>query len=432
MKYKYYSKWIKNEIKETKIFTALNIIGIWISVWVVIVFLSLAFGVEKAAIDRITKDVNLFTLEVENPKENQNLHFSDFDYLEADYRVNQIIPVLSEYVKMGSYDAASNIAQKKQASKNMKLVYTENYFTQNPRGKDLRTESLNFIKGRKLNSNDEMGIIVSESTFKQLMDIVPKLNRETFNQIRLGILAERNSSSGTKEYKIFECRIVGITDKTSYNGILVYLSFDLAQKINDWVELRQPQSVNQSRTYQKRAYERFDFVTKSLDALESLRNEIRDQGYSTSSIMDRIDGVRQILLVIKFVFFLIFGIAVLISVFNIVITLTSSVLKRKHEIGVLKSLGATDMQIVNIFLLHAVYLSSVGSLLGAATAYIIIVLIQLIVSQLEAFKGLQLFSTSISSVLLIVFFAILLSIIASLGPAIKAASITPIETLREH
>ena len=48
-------------------------------------------------------------------------------------------------------------------------------------------------------------------------------------------------------------------------------------------------------------------------------------------------------------FFLVFSVAIFIAGFNIVITLTSSVLKRKHDIGVLKSLGATNTQAQNIF-----------------------------------------------------------------------------------
>jgi ABC-type lipoprotein release transport system permease subunit len=425
MRFKDYSKWILNEVKETTTFTLLNVIGVWISVWVVIVFLSLAVGVEQATITQITDDIDLFTLEIKSRSENTPLPYVEFVPLTNDPRVQQIVPVFADYLRIGALnDSTVDIAHLKE---NTLIIYTENYFTSDGSGQDQRTTSLDFITGRRLNGVDKVGIIVSDATFRKLSSVVPELSRSNYIDYPLGIVVKRYNEAGDEEYNRFECHIVGITETTPYDSILTYLATPLAEQINDWKNFRPYKNID----YRQRQYERIDFVTYNLDALSSLRKQLSDQAYPTSSILDRIDNVRQVLDVIRIVFFLIFSIAILVAVFNIVITLTSSVLKRKQEIGILKSLGATDLQVQAIFILHAVYLSVFGSVLGAITAYIIITIIRRILLNFKTLAGMELFKINLFSVILVILTAVVLSVLASFAPARKAATITPIDTLRE-
>ena len=425
MRFNDYSKWVLNEVKETTTFTLLNIVGVWISVWVVIVFLSLARGVEQATITQITEDVDLFTLEVTKRSEDTLLSYLEFASRLNDPRVKQIVPVLPDYQRIGAFgDSTSDVTK---LDDNTIIIYTENYFTSDVHGQDFRASSMNYLSGRRLSAMDDFGIIVSEATFRKLNSSLPDLSRTSYADYPLAIVVKRYSQTGVEEYTRFECRIVGIAETTPYDNVLTYFSTRLAEQINDWKNFREYQNVD----YRKRQYERIDFVTHNLDELTSLRKELSNLSYPTSSILDRVDNVRQVLDAIKVVFFLIFSIAILVAVFNIIITLTSSVLKRKQEIGILKSLGATDLQVQIIFMLHAVYLSAAGSIFGAITAYIVIAIVRGILGNFETLAGLELFKTNFFSVIFVVFVAVFLSVLASLAPARRAAAITPIETLRE-
>jgi hypothetical protein len=99
-----YSAWIWNEIKESKRFTLLNVLGVWINICVVIVFLALASGIEDTTIQRITENMDLFTLEVTPTRQGQDLQFAEFSSLGQDPRVEQIVPILAQYVELGLAD----------------------------------------------------------------------------------------------------------------------------------------------------------------------------------------------------------------------------------------------------------------------------------------------------------------------------------------
>jgi len=289
-------------------------------------------------------------------------------------------------------------------------------------GEDLRTTYLKMIDGQKLTRQTPNGILISEPMFKRLASKSNVLNYKNYREYSFELVVKR---SGDK-FISFPCNIVGIAEKTLFNGALAYAAFPLAEKISDWKNsiTTSPLSVKE------RKFDRFDLVTKDLKALEDVRREVKGQGYETRSVLDRIDNVRQILFFIKLLFLFIVGISVLISAFNIVITLTSYVFKRQKEIGILKSLGATDFQVQSIFVLHSIYLTLTGGILGAFTGWLITQLITTILSRLENFQNINLFKIDLNCILWIVLCSVMVGVISAFAPAQKAASITPIETIR--
>jgi putative ABC transport system permease protein len=424
------SRWIWNEVKQSKVFTLLNIIGVWINVCILVIFLALAFGIENTAINQITKDIDLFTLQVETSNFKPTLSFSDFYAFQGDRRIEQIIPVFSEFADLKIYNNIINNDKPDQSKQKTKLskpiasksIYTENYFVEGETREDLRTKNLKFISGQKISQNTPDGIIISENVLNELAGNKNILTQKNYaNQTMRLVLTRSDKKVGS-----FPCKIVGIAEKTSFNGALVYVASPLAAKIDDWLNFRNNDSIN----YKTRNYKRFDLVTNNLVNLQDLRKELINQGYSTSSVLDDIDDVRSLLVVIKIIFFFIIGISALISAFNIIITLTSYVLKNQKEIGILKSLGATEFQIQSIFILHATYLCITGSILGTVTAYIIIAISQIVLSQFENLKDVNLLQISFFEILIVVFLCLLVGMLASLIPARKAAAITPIETIR--
>lgn len=66
---------------------------------------------------------------------------------------------------------------------------------------------------------------------------------------------------------------------------------------------------------------------------------------------------------------IILGLIILVAVFNIIGTLLMIVLERTNAIGVLKSLGATQKQIISIFIVQGTYFAITGILLGNLIAF---------------------------------------------------------------
>lgn len=193
-------------------------------------------------------------------------------------------------------------------------------------------------------------------------------------------------------------------------------------------------SPNRSTTgsMQAQAYDRLDLVTENISALEPVRQDVQKLGYRTSSILDKIDNARSVLFLVKVAFFLLLSISILIASFNLAITLTSYVLKRRHDIGVLKALGANDWQVEKIFVWHATYLSGAGVLFGIMVALLLIQVVQGILSQYISLQEFTLFVVDIKTLGFIIVGAIAMSVVTSFFPARKAAAITPAESLRHE
>jgi ABC-type lipoprotein release transport system permease subunit len=421
MKFRDYSIWVHNEIRESKIFTFLNIIGVWINVCILVIFFSLALGIEEAIVNQITKNIDLFTLKV-TTSEGSTLSMNNFSEFQKDKRVLQISPVIGNYVSLKlNYDKLTPTSDIKNIAVE-EDIYIENYSSSLKNDQDLRTNHLKLIIGKRLTGEALDGIIISETIFKRLMAKEKRLDRENILKHSFELVTKR----GNNQTALFKCRVVGITEKTDIDGSFVYVTSTLAEKIDDWIHPNKNGISNSTN----RGYNRFDLVTNNLKDLESLRKEISNKRYESSSILDRVDGIHRILFAANLIVFFIIGISILLSAFNIVITLTSYVLKRTREIGILKALGATDLQIQNIFLIHAGYLTSIGSILGAITGILIIQLIQLILYRSGKLQGISLFKIDFTYIFLIVLLSNLIGIISAVIPARKAAHITPAETMR--
>ena len=104
-------------------------------------------------------------------------------------------------------------------------------------------------------------------------------------------------------------------------------------------------------------------------------------------------------------------------------TMTTSVIERKKEIGLMKSVGAENRKIVSLFLSEAALIGIIGGFLG----YIIGII-------LSQFIGISVFSTSISPRLEVIPIAIGISIgvslLASILPVRKAVAVEPAVVLR--
>jgi len=123
------------------------------------------------------------------------------------------------------------------------------------------------------------------------------------------------------------------------------------------------------------------------------------------------------------------AISLLVGAIGIANTMFMSVMERTRQIGTLKALGATNNEVMLLFLLEAGMLGFVGGVLG--------ILFGFIFSGLISMVGLRLFmgraATTVIPIPLIVFallFSLIIGMIAGVLPARRAASLQPVEALR--
>jgi len=154
----------------------------------------------------------------------------------------------------------------------------------------------------------------------------------------------------------------------------------------------------------------------------------------TSTWMESNQALFSALKLEKVTMFIILSLIVLVAAFNIFVTLTSAVVDKTKDIGILKSLGFSSKKILTIFSLQGLILGVIGTFSGvfmglgvclALKKYNFIKLPQEIyfVDNLPV-------AINYLDIALIAFMGVFLSYLFSLFPAAKAAKLQPAEALR--
>lgn len=142
------------------------------------------------------------------------------------------------------------------------------------------------------------------------------------------------------------------------------------------------------------------------------------------------------------VMFLILTLIILVAAFNIVTGLTMLVRSKGRDIAVLRTVGATRAAVVRIFLLAGSTLGLVGTALGLVLGLAFALNIDTIRLWLESLSGAELWAAEIrflsqlparvefASTANVVAMGLILSFLATIYPAFRAARLDPVEVLR--
>jgi putative ABC transport system permease protein len=123
---------------------------------------------------------------------------------------------------------------------------------------------------------------------------------------------------------------------------------------------------------------------------------------------------------------------VLISILNVMIM---SVYERIREIGTIAAIGTPPMSIVKLFLCEGLMMGALGAFLGSILSLGIVFILNFvkITYSFGQQSGLVLIpKLALSDVLSVSAIVIVISLIASISPSIKASRLDPVEALRTY
>jgi lipoprotein-releasing system permease protein len=140
--------------------------------------------------------------------------------------------------------------------------------------------------------------------------------------------------------------------------------------------------------------------------------------------------------------FVVLSLIVLVAVFNILSSLIMLVRAKTRDIAILRTMGASRRGMMKVFVTVGVTIGSLGIILGIILGAIFLFFRQDVVDAIQAITGQNLWDPSVRfltdlpaktdpvEVTAIILIALILSFLATLYPAYKAASTDPVQVLR--
>lgn len=162
---------------------------------------------------------------------------------------------------------------------------------------------------------------------------------------------------------------------------------------------------------------------------ELLKNRHEDAEFLVSTSQQLLESIKSMTQVIQVVFGGIAGISLLVGGIGIANTMIMNVMERTPEIGIMKATGATNRQVMNIFLVESGIFGLIGGAIGVLFGYLISKGINVVA---EEYLGPNLLVTAVTSemVIMALVFSLVVGVASGVYPAYRAVKLDPVEALR--
>jgi putative ABC transport system permease protein len=180
-------------------------------------------------------------------------------------------------------------------------------------------------------------------------------------------------------------------------------------------------------------YSMVQVLAADVMAVRPVQDTIKALGFTAHSILDEIDQVRRGFMFMNSLLGTIGGVSLFVAAMMIVNTLVMAVLERTPEIGLLKSMGATDGDVMRLFLTEASIIGVVGGSGGLILGYVVARVTNVVANiQFERAGEVSVNLVAFTPLLILggLAFALFVSLLAGYYPARRAAKVDPVVALR--
>jgi putative ABC transport system permease protein len=170
--------------------------------------------------------------------------------------------------------------------------------------------------------------------------------------------------------------------------------------------------------------------------IKPVTERITQMGFRAFSVTTQLEEIERIFLIVNSSLALIGGIALLVASFGISNTMIMSIRERTREIGIMKAIGGSDGEIMRIFFVEASLIGFFGGALGVIGGWAIDRVANTLANRYitqqagQAMRHIDFFSIPWYLAGGAILFAVLISLIAAIYPAMHAAKVDPIKALR--
>jgi putative ABC transport system permease protein len=267
--------------------------------------------------------------------------------------------------------------------------------------------------------------------------VPPDMMGETLQLTRYSF--DEGSMSPT-ETTVGRMQVVGVLQRHGYMyDYGIFMPLKEAQKLNQ--QMSEGGAPMTPGSQDRGRYSQIMIKVAHPNLGPAVEQALKDQGFSIQSDRAMLGEINQFFVVVQAILGGIGAVALLVAAFGIANTMTMAIYERTREIGLMKAIGATNQDVMSVFLAEAGGIGFLGGLGGVLLAMGLNATINLLAQTLlpqggGIFGGPQQgesFSLAYTPLWLPIFaitFATLIGIGSGIYPAIRAAALNPIQALK--
>lgn len=371
----------------------LTILGMAVGIATVLILISLGYGLQYILIGKlITTEDSLVTMEATYPSEsNLFIRQNTIDMLTAYPNVAEVSPV-AQFPGELYVGASSSLLVDT-------LLVEPNYYR--------LSGSVATVGGVPKESSN--GVVLSSQTLAAL-----------------GFSSVENVLNSPLQLKVFyQDDVTGTSEEASSS-----VSLPVSGVIVDESLAPQVIAFADSMSAEPPFFRKVLVKARDAEAVIRLRDQLIEDGFIVSARIDLVNQARKITNIITIVLG-VFGItALVVSAIGMFNTMIVGFMERTYEVGILKSLGATDTDVRNLFLTESIIMGILGGLCGIVIGLTGSMFLNFSVSLLSVKLGgeqLTLFMTPWWFLAFIMVLSLLIGFLSGLWPAYRATKLSPKE-----
>ena len=376
--------------------TILTVLGMSVGIAAILFLVSLGEGLRLTLLERITTSDSLLTLDVSEGKD------------EESFLGKQKIEQISKMPEVEEVSPAFNVATQGKMeglSADLTTVSTKPSF--------LQLSGFKAVEGSLLSDADSRGIVITSAVAKifgkEAKEMMGKDISLTFlpDATQLGQGVDASPVKISQEYVI--AGFIEGEDEVVYVNSLSMADLKIGR------------------------FSQVKVKCRSMSQMAAVRDSLTESGFAVSSLSDTVDQANKVFNVVRIILMLFGAIALVVSAIGMFNTMTITLLERTEEIGIMKSIGASDTGISIMFFMEATIMGFLGGVMGVILGWLggrgTGVLINFIAGRFGGQK-VDLFSVPIWLVLGVLLSSGVVGFMTGYVPARRASKTDPLDALR--
>jgi putative ABC transport system permease protein len=386
--------------------TILTVLGMSVGIAAILFLVSLGEGLRSTLLERITTADSLLTLDISEAK-------------------SGIVTLNSEMIKkISEMPGAEEVSPAFQITTQGHLDdLSADLVAIGSKPSFLKLGGYTASKGVLINDNDPNGIVISSAVAqvfgKNVDEMIGKYMTFSFyvpRQVSALDAADSSDSQTQSEFERIDSdvkyKIVGIVEGEDN---ITYLNMSSMSSLN----------IDKYGQVKVKAHSNAE--------MGIIRDSILGFGLLVSSLSDTVDQANQIFSVVRIILMLFGTIALFVSAIGMFNTMTITLLERTEEIGIMKSIGASDSSISVMFFMESAIMGFLGGISGVVIGWLggklFNILINLVATRFGG-QQVNLFTTPLWLVFGVIGSSAVVGFLTGFVPARRASKIDPLDALR--